>query len=30
MLNHIRVLIGCVLLLPHIIVYSLLNFNSGG
>lgn len=30
MFKNIRVLIGCVLLLPHIIVYSLLNFNSGG
>lgn len=30
MFKNIRVLIGCVLLLPHIIVYSLLNIYSGG
>lgn len=31
MLNHIRVILGCVLLLPHIIVFTFLNFyNRGG
>ena len=29
MINHIRVILGCVLLLPHIIVYSFLNLIGG-